>query len=624
MNFETFCQYLEKIETESSRTLITQVIAEMLNKLEAMEMTEAIYLLKGRIAAEYEPLELNFSDKSLINAIEILAHPSILAEPPASLSLWTEAPKQNSYTIKPSENDYWRKQYGIVGDSGLLAQKFITEAVENQDRQDYSIREMYTKILALASASGKGSQQSKVAIVVEILPRLSALEAKYFARIITGKLRLGMSNKTLLDAISWAKTGDKSLRVDLDRAYGVRADAGKLAEYVLIQKGDLAKIKLEVGVPLAAELVEREKDVTAIINRHPELIAQYKYDGLRAQLHFIKKDGLVKIFSRNMEPLTEMFPDIVHSMQTLKVDSLVLDGEIIGYEQSTDTFLPFQQTIQRKRKYDVEATSLAIPVRYFVFDLLYLNGEDLTAKPLNERLTLLRNLKLDQQVSQISITESPNFTDSGKLETHFRAALDKGLEGLVVKDPISNYRPGQRSYDWIKLKANTFADLKDTVDCVIMGYYFGKGQRAVQGIGGFLMGIYNQEKNVYQTIAKVGSGVKEEEWPVFKAKLDAIRLEKMPTYYQIKKELLPDILVAPQIVSEVDADQITVSKFHTAAVGDLVGQIKLEGDLSQTGQGLGLSLRFPRLKVFARDKLAEDTTTITELVRLYNLGIKTE
>jgi len=184
------------------------------------------------------------------------------------------------------------------------------------------------------------------------------------------------------------------------------------------------------------------------------------------------------------------------------------------------------------------------------------------------------------------------------------------LEGIIAKDPNSYYQPGKRGYDWIKLKANTFSDLKDTVDGVIMGYYFGRGQRAKFGIGGFLVGVYNKETDTYQTIAKVGSGVKELEWEVFKDQLTTYQVNKLPLNYLINKDLWPDVLVEPKIVIEIDADEITLSKNHTAVVKD--------SQLDKSG--LGYSLRFPRLKTWGRDKLPEDTTTPLELQTLYNLG----
>jgi len=590
--FLEFSQFLEQLEVEPARNKLTEIISDFLSKLEKPELSEALYLMDGRVAAAYEPIELNFSDKSFLNSIRKLT---------------------------PSVDT--KELYKELGDSGLVAERLVASgkfeySMLVADKKSLAISEIFQKLVLISTTTGEGSVEKKSAIVLDLMLHFSAIEAKYFGRIVTGNLRLGVSSKTVLDAISRAKSGDKSLRAALNRAYGVRADIGKLAEYVLVDNLDLNEITLELGVPLAAELVERESDVNAILTRHPKAIVQPKYDGLRAQVHWNSTTKTIKVFSRNMEPLTDMFPELPAALEKLSIKSMVFDSEAIGYEASTDSFLPFQQTIQRKRKYDVASVSENIPVRFFMFDLLYLDGKDLTQKPLAERLELLESIDFSAASQLLVKTDSRQFTDVAELDVYFRGLLSKGLEGIIAKDPASTYRPGERSYDWIKLKANTFAELKDTVDTVIMGYYRGRGNRAIFGIGGFLVGVFNAEANVYQTIAKVGSGVKEDEWPVFKARLDELAIKEMPSYYQIESTLMPDVLVAPEIVMEVDADEITLSSNHTAGRNS---DFLPEGS-KEIGQGY--SLRFPRLKVFARDKKAEQSTSLQELKTLFTLGGK--
>lgn len=587
MVFKEFSEYLHKIEQESSRTEITKTVAELLSKLGKGELQQAVYLLQGRVVPAYDTLELNFANRSFVNTIDALA-------------------KVHNISFDAAQ------EFGQLGDSGLLAEKFLQQL--DSKPEAVSLMEVFSVVMQVAQSSGSGSVQKKSELIKALLMRIDSLSGRYLGRILTGNLRLGMSGKTMLDAISWAKTGGKSLRSALDRAYGVRADIGFLAEDVLLDSGDLSKVELELGVPLAAQLVEREKNAEAIIARHAEVIIQPKYDGLRAQLHYRREGfahgGKIRIFSRNMEPLTEMFPDLEAVFAAQDLDSIILDGEVIGYDETTQSFLPFQETSQRRRKHDVAETSQSIPIKYFMFDLLYLNGKDLTLTPLAERLQKLHAIKFIDPLHKLEFTESPTFDDGAKLERYFRDQLDKGLEGIIAKAPNSVYSPGKRGFDWIKLKANTFSDLKDTVDAVIMGYYFGRGNRAKFGIGGFLVGIFNEKTNTYQTLAKVGSGVKEEEWSKFKAVLDEFKAVDVPSDYQIKKDLLPDVIVKPAIVSEIDADEISLSKNHTAGLTAA----------ERSEDSLAYSLRFPRLKIFKRDKGADQTTTLAELARLYELG----
>lgn len=603
MKFAQFATVLTKLEAESSRTVITEILAELLAELaqspQQDEVSQGVYLLTGRVAAEYEPMEFKFAAKSVAAA---------LAEHAVQLD-------------NGSEVDYDPKQrLGKLGDAGKLAAEYVE--ICKFESAGLELSRVFADLTRLTEVEGTGSHAAKSEILLGLIEQMNADEALYLGRIVTGKLRLGVSKKTLLDAISWAKVGDKSLRKALDRAYGLRADVGGLAELVLVRGEDPEQIKLEFGVPLAAQLVEREQDSAAILKRLGEAIVQPKYDGLRAQVHVLA-DGEVKIFSRNLESLTDMFPDLIAYFKTQGAKSMILDGEIIGYDESTESFLPFQETSQRRRKYGVEEAAVEIPIKYFAFDLLAYEGRDLTNVPLAERLGQLeqfvaRSSNFDSTSDanstkthstsgqMVAKTDSPSFSDPVELDQHFRNLLDAGLEGIIAKDSESVYSPGKRGYDWIKLKANTHSDLKDTVDCVILGYYYGRGQRARFGIGGFLAGVYNPDSDSYQSLVKVGSGVKEDEWPRFKAQLDEIVLAELPDNYEIHRDLVPDVIVAPEVVIEIDADEISLSGKHLAKV--------------DPASGTGFSLRFPRLKVWGRDKDATATTSPAELSRLYELA----
>jgi DNA ligase-1 len=590
MLFRDYAQYLEKLESISSRNEMVELLAELLQQLSAVEIAAALYMMQGRVVPAYEALELNFANKSFVNILQSM---------------------DGEQSIK--------KLFDRLGDSGEVAAElgpdFFAKLkttgemfAEEELPVNPSVSDVHKALFKIANVSGKGSVEQKSEIVKSVLVKLETeQEFKYFARIVTGKLRLGLSTKTILDAISWAKHGDKSLKSDLERAYGLRADIGDLATEVLHNNLDPKDIKLKVGVPMAAQLVERAKSAVEVLERMKEAIVQPKYDGLRAQLHYKKAgfdDGVdgaaatkVKIFSRNLEPLTDMFPDLVQFFEEqIHLEDLILDGEVIGYDQSTSTFLPFQETIKRKRKYDVAEKSGEIPIKYFAFDMLCLNGEDLTLTPLEERLAKLKQLELkDGKLSMmVAKTESPVYTSADELDKYFRSLLDAGLEGIIAKSPVSTYQPGKRGFDWIKLKANTHSDLMDTVDCLIMGYLYGEGNRARFGIGGFLVGTYNAESGKFLSLAKIGSGVKEEEWPKFKQMLDEFATDTKPALYEFGG-VKPDIMIKPEFVIEVDADEISESKNHAA----------------------GYSLRFPRLKRFRPEKAPEQITSLQEIVNMY-------
>lgn len=581
---------------------MTEVLAKLLKELKPTEVKSAMYLLQGRIMPKFIPLEFNFSTKLLARNLS------------------------SGFNV---DLDEVNKKLAKLGDIGLVAES-IVEGRKTKVEGNITITEVYEALLELAQLEGTGSQEAKGQMFIGLAKGLDPVSLRYVARIITGKMRLGLSDKTVLDALSWSIAGDKSLRKQVERAYGVRSDLGVISELVLTRGVKaLDRLKLEVGTPLASKLVEREGSVEATFKRLGVCFVQAKYDGLRTQIHYSdkgfkdkprnlptnlgfefeeKQDEKVRIFSRNMEPLTAMFPDIAEAVSKLGVKSVVLDAEAIGYDSKTGKFFPFQETIQRKRKYGVGKKVSQIPIKVFVFDILTLNGKDLTQEKLESRIAVLKKLlsdKLAKKQSVLVFSESVLIKDEKTMEKIFRRDLKLGLEGIIAKDRDSTYDPGTRNYDWIKLKANIHDELVDTIDCVVLGYYHGRGARAKFGAGAFLVGVYNKKKDQFESIAKVGTGIKDEDWEGYVDQIKKIQINKLADNVVISKELMPDVLCRPEIVVVVAADEITKSKGHTAGRGK---------------DGRGFSLRFPRLKEWGRvDKKPEQVTSVEEIKKLYKL-----
>lgn len=614
MKFGEFVTILNNLEESTSRNEMMEALAGFLEELDKEEVRSVMYMLTGRIAPKFIPLEFNFSSKLLLKALK------------------------ETLPAKVFEVD---KLMNEKGDVGLVAEEVRKE---QGDAGDVEILEVYDELVKIAKYEGTGSQQMKAEAYTSLFSKLDSLGNRYLARMIVGKLRLGLSDKTILDALSWVAKGDKSYRDQLDYAYGVRADIGEIAELVL--GGDfseLESLKIEPGVPVASKLVEREKSVEAVFERIPKALVQPKYDGLRMQIHYSRggfesinmiagtqdlefsqgmkmfdlvsnesaKVQTVRIFSRNMEPLTDMFPDVVEEIKKLNEgsqnfvipSSFVLDAEAIGIDPKTGEYIPFQETIKRKRKYGIKEKSEGMPVKVHIFDVLYLD-RDISQEKLVDRLETLSDLsnKYFRNSEIFEMSESVKVKSSEEVEELFLRYLDVGLEGAIVKDLESRYLPGTRNYDWIKLKANIDTSMIDTVDCVVLGYYYGRGVRAKYGIGALLVGVMNKEKDRFESIAKVGSGIKDDEWEQIVKDLKEIETGEVPDEVVIKKELVPDVLVEPKIVVVVDADEITKSKLHTAGAGK---------------DGVGYSLRFPRLREWNRlDKSAEDVTSVGEIVKL--------
>lgn len=598
MNFKTFAQFLSELENISSRTQMTITTADFIKQLDSTSVKPAMYLLQGRLAPKYIPLEFNFSLKLIIKSLsQAIAEETIL----------------NLYKSK--------------GDVGLMVEELLSnwEKYTNQankldvNNYEYKPKEknisiVFEELNTIATASGAGSQEKKLSAYLNLVLSVDPLSAKYISRIIVGALRIGMSEKTLLDAMSWAITGDKSLRKDLDLAFGYRADIGELAKILVDNKFNdledkLEHIKLNPGTPVASKLVERESSPEAVWARMPECFVQPKLDGLRGQIHFDRAKNIVEIYSRNMENMTAQYPEIVHSVKELDVDSIILDSEIIGFNEETMAYSRFQDTMKRKRKFDIEEFSQSIPVKAMCFDCLYLNGQDLTSMTLEERIQNLKNA-LAKPTKGLSILETTQMHSEEELAEYFREKVEAGLEGIITKQLGTNYEPGTRNFKWIKLKANTRSDLVDTIDVAIIGYYIGRGDRSRFGFGALLAAAYNPKDDKYYSLGKVGSGFTEEQMEQMFKDMSEIKLKEKPENFVVNSTLYPDVWIEPKIVAEIVADEITRSPNHTAA-------INLEANVPGDDSTKGLSIRFPRMKKWKRDK--DYPNTVEEIVRMYEL-----
>jgi len=327
------------------------------------------------------------------------------------------------------------------------------------------------------------------------------------------------------------------------------------------------------------------------------------------QVHIDRRRGhpVVRFFSRNLVDMSAMFPDLVASLHDLPVHQLVAEGEAICIDQQTGTFLPFQETVKRKRKHGIDEASQELPLKLFLFDVLYLDGHSLLEKTHEQRRKVLLELcdhKAIKSQDIIKPIEEVSIHNADELYHYFEQTVSVGLEGLVVKRPDASYQPGKRNFNWIKLKRQETGSLDDTLDCVILGYYAGQGKRAAFGIGSILVGVYESKKDAFQTVAKIGTGFTDEEWRDLKKQCDKLQVAHKPHNVLCNQALSPDVWVEPSIVCMVRADEITLSPLHTAGA---------------THEHSGYALRFPRFMGYRPDKAATTATTPEEIKTLFDL-----
>lgn len=575
MKFASLATYFEKLESTSSRLELIQILSDLFKTSDdAQQISEICYLVQGRIAPFYEPVEIGMADRMVTQSI--------------------------AQAYDKEKEKVW-ENYQKIGDMGNVASQ-LNAKVKSQNAK-LSINDVFVSLTTIAHTSGEGSVEKKITALAELLRSVDALSAKFLVRIPLGKLRLGIGDPTILDALVTAKVGEKTQRKVLEGAYNRTSDLGYIAKS--FWTGGLEaveKLPVTVGRPIRSELCERLPNPQKVIEKMVEVDAQYKYDGFRVQIH--KNGDTVRIFSRNLEETTHMFPELIEATRKqVKAKTAILDGEAIAYHPASEEFLPFQETTKRRRKHKIEETAKELPLKAFIFDILYKNNKSLLDEPLTSRLKIMKET-IDTDDILIP-AKTQDISDPKKLSVLLEEAISKGLEGLVVKKLNSPYEAGGRNFNWVKLKRHSSGELHDTIDCVILGYIYGRGKRAAFGAGALLVGLYDKKRDMFVTVTRIGTGLTDAEWRSIKEKAKGLEVDHKPA--RVDSLITPSVWLKPELVIEVLADEITRSPLHTA------GAVLTDGVKEP-----GYALRFPRLVSFReKDKKAEDATTVGELIEMF-------
>jgi len=573
MLFQEVAVVFNEIESKSGRIEITYLLAELFKKAQPEEIGKIVYFVQGIIAPPYEGIELGMGERFAVEAI-------------ASAS---------GYSAKAVDDDYKK-----TGDLGMTAENFLKKKKQQSLLSNpIDVLYLYEALLRIAKTSGPGSTELKKKYLVELLNNATPLEARYIVRFVLGRLRLGVGDPTILDGLSAARFGDKSWRERLERAYNVCADMGYVAKLFYENEKNIEAFKVQPFKPLMPALAERLSTPEEIIKKIGRCAVEGKYDGFRLQCH--KKGEKVELYSRRLDKMTRMFPEIVDSIRKLPFEEIIFEGETLAYNAKEGRYYSFQQTIQRRRKHGVSEMAEELPLNVFCFDLLYLDGKDYTQEPYKTRRKKLE--EIFKQNGVLKLSEQKIVKTASELKKLFDDAIKRGLEGVMAKDLEAPYTAGKRKFAWIKLK-KSYGEAVDTIDGVIVGYYLGKGARAQFEFGGLLIAVYNPDTGRFETIAKIGSGFSEEEMMQLKERLDAIKRQMPPPDLDYKLE--PDFWVEPKYVVEVVFDEITESPIHTCG---------MHGEK-------GYALRFPRMLRLREDKAPNEATTTDEIKEMYALQHK--
>lgn len=559
---------------------MTSILAGFLRTADKSELRSIVYLSQGKLHPDFVPGVLGMADRLVMKAI-----------------------------AKASGNpeDKVEKLTVETGDLGQVAETLISKKKQMAlFSEELTVARVVKGLATIEGAEGKDSQDIKQKTLAGLLHDSNPVEARYLCRTVTGRMRVGAADMTILDALAEA-FASKEDRPAIERAFNVTCDIGLVAETIANGGMDAVRaIGVKVGSPVKVMLAERLPSIAEVVEKMGGRCAmEYKYDGIRVQAH-IGKDS-VRLYSRRLEDLTSNFPDIAESLRArCRHGEAIIEGECVAIDPETGFMLPFQNVTHRRKKHGMDETVKEVPVRIFMFDMLFADGEDWTSRPYLERREALESgfeIGDNVQMTTMRIVESP---EDG--EDFFSNAIGARCEGIMAKSiaPDSVYRAGSRGFLWIKYKKDYQQALTDSFDLTVVGAFYGMGKRAGR-YGALLMAAYDNETGTFPTVCKLGTGFDDAFLDYMPTLLDGTLSETKPG--SVDAEMIPDVWFEPSVVLEVVAAEITLSPIHTAAK-----------DVLKEGAGLGI--RFPRFTGRVRDdKTPEQCTTVTEIVEMYGMQV---
>ncbi|OLS32029.1 MAG: DNA ligase [Candidatus Heimdallarchaeota archaeon AB_125] len=584
MKFKDLCQCYYNLENTQKKLEMVDILAETLAKADEKEIGKISLLTLGKLYPDFVGIELMLAEKMAIK----------------SLALATGKSEKAVQSSLEKIGDLGKTAHNLLENK---TQSTLLAFTGQQEIEQYDVLEIWKILDNIAKITGEGSTDKKIRILSGLLSKVTSLEARYISRLIAGNLRTGVAAQLLLEALSKAKTGDRENKEFLERAYNRCSDI-EFVSTILYEEGleVVKQIEVKLFSPIKVMLAQRVSSSEELLERfNGSCSLEYKYDGLRVQIH--KKNKDVRLFSRSTENITNQFPDVIQFINdSASKDEFIIEGEIVAFDHEKETILPFQNVSQRKRKHDIDQKISEIPVRVYLFDVLYSDLKSrLDSAYLERRETLKEIIK---ESNDIRFSHQILAENSDEIDEFFHQAIKDSCEGIMGKSigEDSVYQAGARGWNWVKYKAGYDAQLSDSFDLVIMGAEYGKGKRAGK-YGAFLLGCYDKIEGVYQTFTKIGTGFTDEDLEFFFKELKPLVRDK-PKEYQ--SDIESSIWFDPKIVIEVTGDEITRSRLHSCSRGFMESNLE------------GLALRFPRFTGrIVDDKAPEQATTNDEIRTIY-------
>jgi DNA ligase-1 len=586
LDFLILAEAFDQMTRTSSRLELTSILVEVIRKTPPDLVPRVAYLTQGKLYPDFVGIEIGIAEKTAAKAIE------------------------KAFGAESSKIQELMRRTGDLGDvAAELSKRRVQQSFFSEK---LTVERVYSTLEEVAKTTGSGSANTRLGKLIMLLNSSTSLEAKFLIRFVTGRLRLGVADFTVLDALAVAFTDDKKNRDKLENAYNLTSDLGYVAELIAGKEPkeairSIERVRVTSGKPVRPMLADRMESGEEIIEQFKhDAAAEYKLDGERVQAHKTK-DKKLTLFSRRLEQITPQYMDVVEALKGVSAKEFIVEGEVVAIDRS-GKYLPFQELMHRRRKYELDRAMKEYPVVINLFDILLLDGEAVLDKPYEKRRKLLETfLEKAEDKEKIMLVPVKRVTEAGEIDSLMEEALSAGCEGLVVKDPQSPYRAGARGFAWIKFKPEYRPNVRDTIDLVIVGANHGMGKRA--GVyGAYLLAAYDHESDIFRTTTKVGTGFSDENLEKISKLLEQHRIrEKSP---RVDAKVEAEVWFEPKVVIEIIASEITLSPIYTAGL-DIVRP------------GSGLALRFPKFTGNIRDdKSPEDATDVTELLEMYQKQVR--
>jgi DNA ligase-1 len=560
MRYLKLAEVYEALSSTTKRLEKIEILSKFLKYI-SKEDVEVLYLLMGDIYPEYSDKKIGISNQLAIKAIS----------------------KATGVDLKKINHE-WKS----LGDLGEVAEKF-TKNKKQSTLQSHILttEKVLVNLRKLPELEGKGTVDKKISLISELLTSAEPIESKYIVRTLIGDLRVGIKESTIRGAMAAAFFEDKKEASEkIETAIDKTNDL--VAVFEIAQRGKLKefeKLSLQIGKPIKAMLAQK---VSTIEDGFKALgtpcAIEYKYDGFRLLIH--KNNGIVTLFTRTLENVTDQFPDVVEYVHShIKGHSFIIDSEAVGYNKKTKEYSPFQSISQRiRRKHHIERLEKELPVEVNVFDILYHNGKSLIEEPFEKRTKILRKIIQNKPYKIISAKQIIT-NDVKKVKEFYKKALKDNQEGIMMKNLHAEYKPGRRVGHMLKIKPE-----ERDLDLVITGAEFGKGKRS-GWFSSFILSCSDGEN--FLEIGKMGTGIKEKSAEEVGG-VSFAELTKMINPL-ITKEHGKIVDIKPKIVVAVTYQEIQKSPNYNS----------------------GFALRFPRFTSLRPDKKPKDVSSLEEIEEDY-------